>query len=802
MKLKVPSIVIILCFSLIQINAKELGSINGRVLSLIKQEAVSGARVTIVHAGLTHKTYTDSLGNFVLDSLVFGTYNLIIAHPSYHTKTMYDLAVYESKGLFLELLLKKRGKTLNTVAVSSTRNPTTSADPMALVSARSISMAETKRFAGSLGDPSRIALSYAGVNSGRGDNNDIIIRGNSAKYMQWKLEGMQIPNPNHFGIYGSSGGLFNILNSSNLGRSNFYLGSFPAHTGNALAGVFDLSLRNGNAQSHVHSIEMSLIGLSAASEGPLSSRANGANYKVNYRFSTLGLMKKTGVVYQAPEYQDITFKLNLPTKKAGKFTIYGLGGLGTNLEEDFFRKTDSARFSIGTNGDTIYAYDEIAAVNLNKYNLGIFGVKHIIPLGERTLFKNHLNYSIVQSLPQTSAVNRDRFTTYLKSQGDFRNNTFRYQPEIMAYLNDEYTLQIGATVALGQFNSELKEGFPDNTINTIFKNKARSFLGQSFISLKRAFKKLKLIGGLHYTYFDLNGQQLVEPRLGGSYAVSKGAELSLATGLHSTTESPEVYLIIDDSLNASSRNIRMARSWQSALSFKKKLGKKMFLTIELYSQYLFDIPVAADSSNFSLLNEEISFSDKALINEGKGLNYGLEITLEKFFSNSYYFLVTTSLFQSEYSLINSNFRKSKYSNSYVFNLIGGKEFKVRKRNFLGVNVRSNISGGRPYIPVLLGESIATGQEVRDDRRAYFKQLPMYIGVDLSISYKWVRKKSSHEVKLDIFRLFEQNYLDEVFVAERLNSNGSITPASIQRIRYGEGQTASTLLPVFYYKFTF
>ena len=434
----------------------------------------------------TQGAITDEKGHFSIDNVPFGIHSLHIKHLGYEEKAIRDIGVYDTKGVFIKINLKQASQGLEEIIISAQLNPVESTDPMALLSARSISIEETKRFAGSLGDPSRMALSYAGVNNGRGDNNDLIIRGNSAKYLQWKLEGLAIPNPNHFGVHGSTGGLLSILNSNNLGSSNFYLGAFPANTGNAIAGVFDLSLRNGNLDKHKHSLEASLLGLSASSEGPLNAAKN-SSYIVNYRYSTLGLLKNMGVFFQAPEYQDLTFKLNLPTQKAGVFSIYGLGGLGTSLEEDFFRRVDFTQFTINPRGDTIYGFQEIAAENLEKYNLGLIGAKHSIQLTPKLLLSNHINISSIYNTPKSADVDKDSFTTFLQEEGRFSNTTLRYQPELTAYLNANNTLLLGATISWGSFKSKLIEGFSDRSTKTILDHTANTLLTQGFVSYKKYF---------------------------------------------------------------------------------------------------------------------------------------------------------------------------------------------------------------------------------------------------------------------------------------------------------------------------
>jgi len=599
------------CFSLL--HSQNTGTITGKIHGNISNKPLVGATVIIVGNNDFNGAVTDINGYFKITSVPFGVHSLQVNYLGYEGKEITDIAVYDTKEAYIKISLTPTSQELNEVVISAYKNPVESTDPLATVSARSISIEESKRFAGSLGDPSRMALSYSGVNSRGGDNNEIIIRGNSAKYLQWKLEGIEIPNPNHFGVYGSSGGLLSILNANNLGRSNFYLGAFPAHTGNALAGVFDLSLRNGNPTDYKHSIEASLIGLSASSEGPLKI-TKGANYIVNYRYSTLGLMKRLGAFYQAPEYQDLTFKVNLHFKKAGSISIYGLAGLGKSLEEEFFRQIDSTEFSLNNVGDTIYGYNEIAAENLNQYNIGIFGVKHVISIGDKHVLTNHINYSMVYSAPRSSDINRNDFSIFLKSEGQFTNSTFRYQPELTTYINERNSIHTGATISFRSFRSKLVEGYPDYTSRTILESTDESFLGQSFISYRStSINKLKIIAGLHYTFFNLNNQHILEPRLGINYKLSDKTTLAFASGLHSATESPEIYLIFDDSTGVESRNLRMSRSWQTVISFKRKLGHKLFLTTELHHQYLFDIPIAADSSSLSLIYEKATVQHMGFI---------------------------------------------------------------------------------------------------------------------------------------------------------------------------------------------
>lgn len=168
--------------------------------------------------------------------------------------------------------------------------------------------------------------SFAGIiNEGSG-NNDIIVRGNNPRFIQWRLEDIEIPNPNHFAIEGLTGGPINALNSQMLANSSFYSGAFASQYGNALSGIFDMKLRKGNDEKQEYSFSLGVLGLDFTAEGPIS-RKNKSSYLVNYRYSTLSLLDDIGLVDfgGVPRYQDLSFKFYFPTENSGIFTLFGLG---------------------------------------------------------------------------------------------------------------------------------------------------------------------------------------------------------------------------------------------------------------------------------------------------------------------------------------------------------------------------------------------------------------------------------------------------------------------------------------------
>lgn len=775
-------------------------SIQGKVIDYISLEPLQGAHVTVLDTNDSLGTVTDLEGKFEIQLIASGVFSFRIQYLGFETKIVPDVGVYPNQTPHLVIKLIPGTSNLENVSIVAYQDPTQPTNKFSYTSSRGISVQEASRFAGSLGDPSRMALSYAGVASSRGDRNDIIVRGNSAKYLKWRLEGIEIPNPNHFGLYGSSGGLLNILNNQNLSRSNFYLGAVPPEIGNSISGVFDLYIKKGNRNEHKHYVELGLIGLSFGSQGPIK-KGKEASYNANYRYSTLGLIKRLDLVYQAPDFQDLSFNINLPTDHFGNFLFYGIVGDGTWLEQDFFREIDSTIVKQGPGGKEIYGFSEISADNLNEYTLQIYGAKHQIKLGNKSLFTSHLNYSSQKSEFEITSKQAGSFETFFKEGGMSSTRSLKYQP-VFEFISGIQSIKFGGVFTYKNFDTDISSGDESGNISDITDVSKSSLLGESFLAYQNyRNSKYRLTTGLHLSYFSLNKQFVLDPRLGFKFYTGSASSIGFDTGLYSATETPEVYVQLSDVYNTNKQNLRMSRSWQSVLNYKRAISSNLYLTSEIYYQYLFDIPVARDSVNFSLINEEISLTHFELINDGIGVNYGLEVTLEKVFSKSYYFLLTSSLFQSEYRYRNNLYRKSKYSEAFVANFLIGKEFSKNDKQF-GVNLRSTISGGKPYIPIDREESFSKNREVRDNERAYLQKLPPFLGIDISFYRRWEKATVTHEIKLDIFRVFEINYQDEIFLPRYVDTEGEINKASVKKLKYGDGSSEGNVLPVLYYKMSF
>jgi hypothetical protein len=310
-------------------------NLTGTVLDKDSRQPLVGATVSLREVSPPVGGMTDEAGRFVLRSPV-GRVVVQCSYLGYETWVSDALIVNSARETNLQIELTEAAVKSTEVVITATRRGSDPINEASLLSTRSFSVDETQRYAASANDPGRMAMSFPGVQPSRDSRSDIIVRGNSGIGLLWRLEGIDIPNPNHFARRGSSGGGITIFSISMLANSDFSTGAFPAEYGNAYSGVFDVRLRKGNADKREYTFRAGMLGLDFSTEGPFR-KGGGATYLVNYRYSTLGILNKLGLHLVGERvdntFQDLSFNLHLPTKnKQHLFTIWGIGGLSHETE--------------------------------------------------------------------------------------------------------------------------------------------------------------------------------------------------------------------------------------------------------------------------------------------------------------------------------------------------------------------------------------------------------------------------------------------------------------------------------------
>ncbi len=744
-------------------------TLRGTLRDEVSQTPLPGATIRVLREGQSQLgAMTDANGDFKITDVPLGRQTLRITSVGYEDLTLPDVTVTAGKEVILTLTLTEAVTKLNEVVVLADRKDDASKtnNELSLVSARSFNIEDTKRFAGALGDPSRMAANFAGVVSANDSRNDIVVRGNSPSGMLWQLEGLNVPNPNHFGSLNSTGGPVSMLNNNVLGKSDFVTSAFPAQYGNALSAVFDLRMREGNTRKHEFLGQIGFNGFEVGAEGPLSKTSK-ASYLVNYRYSTLSVFKALGINFgtggATPNYQDLNYKIVIPTGEKGKLAFFGiLGQSDVNFLGNDVDTTETNLY--GTENENTRV----------KYRTTISGLSYEYNFSPRTTAKFVLGYSSTDQQfngDSISVLTRQEFPS-----GEARFTTRKYSAvmNLRHKFNAKNSLYAGFNVDLlnfDLFNRDIYGGgrFDSVRVNTKGEN---TVLTQAYAQWRHRFNaNLLFTAGLHFQHHSLSNAAAIEPRLGLQYTLSPRQSLGLGYGLHSQAQDVYLYAVQTPGKNGptlTNRDLGFTRSHHLVLTYQNLLTRNLSLKIEPYYQAIFDAPVERHASSFSTLNVGNSFgpTDKdSLVNKGTGRNVGIELTLERSFNRGYYFLVTTSLFDSKYKGSDGVERNTAFNTGYVLNGLLGKEIKVGRKqtNVFGVNLRASTVGGKYVSPIDPEKSRARGVAIYDENRTNSVQQDPYFRADLRLSYRKEYRRSTLEVAVDLQNVtgnqnvFQQTY---------------------------------------------
>ncbi|TAE94063.1 MAG: TonB-dependent receptor [Runella slithyformis] len=773
-----------------QLATAQTQTVRGTITDAASKSPVIGANVVLVGSNPVIGTSTDANGDFKLGQVPVGRISLKITSIGYEELFLKDIVVNAGKEVVLDVPMTESLTSLNEVVVSYQRsddNKITNND-MATLSARPFNPNETLKYAGSLGDPSRMAANFAGVSGANDARNDIIVRGNSPASLLWRLDGVNIPNPNHFGALGTSGGPVSMLNSNLLAKSDFMTGAFPAEYANALGSVFDLKLRKGNNQKHEFLAQVGFNGLEVGAEGPYSKKSK-ASYLINYRYSLFALLAGAGFqIAGTPYYQDLTFKTDVPIGKKGHFSAWALGGKSniTFLGKD-----------VNAEGDAYGDENNNTRVN---FGAGIAAMSYEHRFSDRTYGKITLSGSrSTQQFKGDTVLYKGDSKEILQEiqteEANFANEKLSLNALINHKINAKNRLSAGIIADLIQFNLKNKKLYP--RLLDLRNTEGNTMQTQAYLQWKhRLNERLTINSGLSMLHYELNNKVAIEPRLGITYAVSERSSLNMAYGLHSNVQPILLSFYQTRQPNGSyaltNKDLGFTKSHHFVVGYDRALTENIRLKIESYYQSLFNVPVESSPSYYSVLTEGVDFAptDRGnLANKGTGTNYGIELTLEKYFSNSYYFLLTTSVFDSKYKGSDGIERNTPFNGRYVVNALAGKEFSIGKNNnILSINWKVTTAGGRFQRPIDLTRSAQAGYAVYDDANAFSQQQQAYFRTDLKIAYKINSKRLTHEIAIDLQNITNQQNVFQQAYNPRTNRVGTA---------YQQG-----FLPIPFYRLTF
>jgi hypothetical protein len=721
-------------------------TVRGRVVDADTNQPLPGVNVVLSDTNPPIGTTTDFDGYYALTSIPLGRHTIQFSFMGYEAAVFKEIEIRSSRVFELNVGLTEKFKQLDEIVVKPQFRKDKAQNIMANLSARSFSVEEAARFAGGWNDPARLAGSFAGVTMAEGVNdNAIVIRGNAPKGILWQLEGVEIPAPNHLNGVNNGGGIETVFSVNMLDNSDFYTGAFPAVFGNAMSGVFDMKFRNGSNDKLTGTFQVGTQGIDIGSEGPFKKGGKGS-FLFNYRYSTLGLVGKfLDENFGLPSYQDLSYKLHLPTPKAGVFSVWGIAGLSNvafDPDEDITTWTNTFDNNQYTTGSDI----------------AVSGISHQINTGSRTYMSSSLAVSYDRFTMKSNLWQRDLTVIPLANHTE-DNFRLLLNSAINHKFGNRHTNQTGVRYNSTYYNI-LVNGNPDPSQSNalILLSDQSGTIGQFqfFTQSKwRVTPTFDVYGGFNASYFDMNEEFIVEPRISTTWRFSPNHSVNLAYGKHSRPEPLRFYEAQDDHNQLLNPGLKVTKANHYVAGYDYRISSNLKLRIEGYYQELFDVPVISGKS-YSLLNYQWNdYFNDALTNNGTGSNVGVDITLERYMAQSYYYMVTASFFDSKYIGGDGIERNTSYNRNYVINILGGKEWKTGVRNSIGINSKAAFMGGNRFTHPDQEASLQHEMVILDENRAFEWQENPKLFADLAISYKVNRPKVAHTITLQAKNLLVQ-----------------------------------------------
>jgi hypothetical protein len=771
--------------------------VRGKIIDKEAKAEIPGVNIILLKdSSRFAATAADVNGNFRMENIPVGRYSIRASFLGYQPFTT-EINITSAKEVVLTIEMEESAVSVKEVEIVSAKKGE-ARNEMATVSAKTFSLEETSRYAGSRTDPARMASNFAGVQGTDDSDNEIVIRGNSSLGLLWRLEGVNVPNPNHFAVAGTTSGAVNIINSKMLDNSDFYTGAFPAEYGNCVAGVFDLKMRNGNNEKHEFTGQFGFLGTEIAAEGPVQ-KERGSSYLFTYRYSTLKMVEALHIrigTSAIPNYQDAAFKVNFPGKKGSNFSLFGVGGK-SNIDILVSKFTEPTEEIYGEKNKDQYMGSE----------MGVVGATYSKSLNEKTFMKMVVAHSGEQSFAHHLFVYRDSNFTLDSLVEKMGYEYIQQKTSFVFFCNRKFSSRASMKAGLFADNYFFNLLDSNRNMSTYQFERRNDFKGTSFLLqpyVQFHFKtndKLSYTAGLHAQYFALSGSSSVEPRAGLTWKITPRQTFSAGTGMHSQMQPTYIYFNREKDTSGSyflpNKTIGFTRSIHHVLAFDFFVSDDLHLKFETYYQYLYDVPVDTFPSSFSLLNQGTSygrFFPGKLVNKGTGTNYGIELTAEKFFSKSFFFMLTASLFDSKYKGSDGVERSTDYNERFATNLLGAKEFKLgrRKNSTLTTGTKITWAGGGRYSPADIPASNALGELVEIDTLRNSKTFHNYFRWDINIGLKANRKKVTHEMGLDLINILNTKNI--------LGLSYSPNPKDPNDVISRDYQLG--FLPLFYYRIDF
>lgn len=752
---------------LVFVSFSQEGIIKGKVFNPINNEPVPFASVLV--QGTSIGTTTDIDGNYVLENLEPKLYNLVVSSVGFETKVVYEIQVYPNKPIFINIELKENAEVLQEVEI--TASPFSKREE-APVSMRTIGVSEIERNPGGNRDISRVIQSLPGVASSPSFRNDIIIRGGGPNENRFYLDGVEVPNINHFATQGASGGPVGLINVNFIKEVDFYSGAFPANRGNALSSVFEFYQKEGNPDGLKANITVGSSDYGLTLDGPIGENTS---YIFSVRRSYLQFLFAALQLPFLPIYNDAQFKVKTKLNQKNEITFIGLGAL------DQFELNTSVNDNVD-DPETLernrYVLGNIAQNDQWNYTVGA-NYKHFSDnsFQQIVISRNHLNNQAIKYENNDDSSEENKILDYVSEEIE---NKLRLEH---TWRKEGWKWNVGVGYENALYTNSTFNRIPSTSgefITIDFDSELMINKYAMFSQLSKGFfkEKLSLSLGLRTDINDFNSEMSnpvdqLSPRFSASLTFAPRWSLNFNTGRY--YQLPP-YTILGYRNNANElvnkdNGIRYIQSDHLVAGLEFLPGSNSKLSVEGFYKWYDNYPfLVRDSISLANLGSDFGVvGNEPAVPISKGRAYGVEFLAQQKLKKGFYGIVAYTFVISEFQDKNGRYRPAAWDNGNIVTLTGGKKFK----NNWELGVRFRYLGGAPYTPYDLDASAdvvsweLTGRGVLDYDQLNTRRNQAVHQLDVRLDKRFFFKKWSLDAYIDIQNLY--NYEAELapfFTVER------------------------------------
>lgn len=781
-------IIFLICWIPVQLFSQS-GSIKGVVVNQINREPVSFAGIGLQNTELRATAADD--GSFEIKNIPPGIYNLTVRAVGFRPLTLFELEITGTAPLILTIELEEEVSELEDVVITARPFSKTEESPLSL---HTLGSSEIKRNPGGNRDISKVLQSLPGVASSPSFRNDIFIRGGAPNENRFYLDGVEVPNINHFATQGSSGGPVGMINVDLIREVDLFTGAFPASRGNALSSVMEFKMRDGNSEKHVFSGTIGASDLGVTAEGPVSSKASylfsARRSYLQFLFSALGLPF-------LPTYNDAQFKVKYRPTDKDEIVLLGLGAI-----DDFTLNLDANETEAQQ-----YFLNNIP-VNTQWNYTGGASWKHFREKSYWTLVlsRNQLSNRAYKYAGNDESDPANRILDYRSTEAENKlrvENTWRDKGwklnygilfERAEYTNSTFSKRV---LPFGVLTIDYNSGLSFNKYGAFFQ------AGKTFVK-----DRLTLSAGLRSDASDYSSSMSdpldqLSPRLSASFKVTSKISFNANTGIYYQLPAYTVLGYRDsmDRLVNKENSVRYIQvshyvaGWEWLLSDNVKVTLEGFLKPYRYYPFLVEdsIALANLGSDFGVIG------NAPVVSSSKGEARGLELMIQRKMLKDVYGILSYTFVYSRFTDKNDELIASSWDNRHILNLVAGKKFK---RNW-EAGIKWRFLGGAPYSPFDLQLSSqqavwdVTGAGIPDYDKLNSERLPSVHQLDIRIDKKWYFKKWMMDLYLVIQNLYNFKTDFPPYLTLERDASGQPIPdpqnPGSYKMKYLENESG-TLLP--------